>query len=152
MLRVMLEYLHPWTNSAGFFIAAVRGGIRRPASMSSCSITIHIGGIHIEYLLRPGSTFAVFPNKPAARSRDQSPTAARIASITIGPGDTANLRWLNGYSPPRDLEGRRVAYNPTPARDRHGRHLVTVDGGDPDLVITVEQWYSRTANGRHPRR
>src|SRR2546427_7354056 len=38
----------------------------------------------------------------------------------------------------RSLEGRRIAYNPTPRGVALVRHLVAADGGDPDCVITVD--------------
>jgi len=151
-VRVMLEYLHPWTNSAGFFIAADQGGIRRPASMSSCPSRIHIGGIHSNtyYARNRRSPFSQ-TNRLLVR-RDHHQPLLGIASINHRAMETLQTAVATGIRRPRDLEGRRVAYNPTPRGIAMVRHLVTVDGGDPDLVITVDSGTRETANGRHPRR
>jgi len=137
-IRVMLEYLHPWTNSAGFFVAANEGWYRAGGLDVELSITDPRRGDSLEYLTRKEGAFGVFPTNRLFVHKQLRHPVVGIASINHRAMETIQTARATGIRRPRDLEGRRIAYNPTARGVAMVRHLVTVDGGNPDLVISVD--------------
>jgi NitT/TauT family transport system substrate-binding protein len=137
-VRVTLEYLHPWTNSAGFFIAAREGWYRDVGLDVELSVADPGRGDSLEYLSRGETTFAVFPANRLLVRRERGEPVTGIAAINHRAMETIKTAAATGIKRPRDLEGRRIAYNPTPRGVAMVRHLVAADGGDPDRVITVD--------------
>ncbi|MCO6006883.1 ABC transporter substrate-binding protein [Actinoallomurus purpureus] len=134
----MLEYLHPWTNSAGFFVAAGEGWYRDAGLDVELSVVDPSRGDPLDYLSRHEATFAVFPTNRLLVRRERGQRLIGIASINHRAMETVQTAVTTGIRRPRDLEGRRIAFNPTPRGVAMVRHLVAADGGDPDRVITVD--------------
>lgn len=136
--RLLLGYYHPWPNDAGFTLARAQG------RYDDAGLELRIGvvdpgrGDTLAHLARDEADLGVVPSNRllAARARGQRVTAVAAVNQT-GLETLHSLRSL-GVSRPRDLEGRRVALNPTPRGLAMVRHLVRVDGGDPDRVGIVD--------------
>jgi NitT/TauT family transport system substrate-binding protein len=137
-IRVTLEYLHPWTNSAGFFIAAHEGWYSDLGLDVELTVPDPGRGDSLEYLSRGETTFAVFPTNRLLVRRERGEPLRGVAAINHRAMETIKTARSTGIQRPRDLEGLRVAYNPTPRGTAMVRHLVAADGGDPDKVITVD--------------
>lgn len=136
--RLMLGYYHPWPNDAGFTLA------RHLGRYAGAGVDLHIAvvdpgrGDTLAHLARDEADLGVVPSNRllAARARGQRVTA--VAAVNqVGLETLHSLRSL-GVTRPRDLEGRRVALNPTPRGLAMVRHLVRTDGGDPDRVAIVD--------------
>ena len=137
-VRVRLEYLHPWTNSAGFFVAATQGWYADAGLDVELSVVDPLRGDSLEYLARHETDFAVFPTNRLLLRRERHEPLVAVASINHRAMETIQTVRATGITRPRELAGRRVAFNPTPRGIAMVRHLVSADGGDPDRVITVD--------------
>lgn len=136
--RLLLGYYHPWPNDAGFTLA------RHEGRYAAAGLDLHVGvvdpgrGDTLAHLDRAEGDLGVVPSNRllAARARGQRVTA--VAAVNqVGLETLHSLRSL-GITRPRDLTGRRVALNPTPRGLAMVRHLVRVDGGDPDRLTIVD--------------
>lgn len=137
-VRVMVEYLHPWTNSAGLFVAAQQGWFRDAGLDVELSSVDPARGDSLEYLAKGEAAFAVFPTNRLFVRRARGERLTAIAAVNQRGMETIQTHPASGIGRPRDLEGRRIAFNPTPRGVAMVRHLVAADGGDPDRVITVD--------------
>jgi NitT/TauT family transport system substrate-binding protein len=137
-LRLLLEYFHPWPNAAGFFVARARGFYA--AAGLDVAIGVHdpARGDTLAHLLRQEADLGVFPPNRLLVRREAGEKLAAVATVNHVALETIQTFAGSGITRPRDLAGRRVAYNPTPRGRAMVRHLVAADGGDPDQVITVD--------------
>lgn len=136
--RVMLEYFHPWPNSAGFYLARERGWYRQHGLELALQLPDPWHGDGLAHLLRGDCDFAVFPsNRLLVRRAGGEPLRA-IAAINQCGLEAIQTLADTGIARPRDLAGRRLAMNPTPRGLAMVRHLVAGDGGDPDAVVVVD--------------
>ncbi|GLY16964.1 myristoyl transferase [Kineosporia sp. NBRC 101677] len=136
-LRVVLEYLHPWTNSAGFFVASHQGWFAQEGLDVELTVADPSRGDSLAYLSRYEADFAVFPsNRLLVRRAAHEPLKA-VAAINHRGMETILTTTATGITRPRELEGRRLALNPTPRGLAMVRHLVEADGGDFDRVVVV---------------
>jgi NitT/TauT family transport system substrate-binding protein len=137
-LRVMLDYIHPWPNAAGFFVARDRGWYANVGL--DVELTVHdFGrGDTLAYLARSEVDFGVFPSNRLLVRRERREPLIGLAAVNQTGLETIQARRASGISRPRDLEGHRIAYGPTPRGRAMVSHLVRVDGGDPSLVTTVD--------------
>jgi len=137
-VRVVLEYLHPWTNSAGLFIASHQGWFGAQGLDVELSTIDPLRGDSLAYLSRRETDFAVFPTNRLLYRRERHEPLVGIASINHRGMETILTTRSTGITRPRELEGRRVGFNPTPRGVAMVRHLVAIDGGDPDRIVTVD--------------
>jgi ABC-type nitrate/sulfonate/bicarbonate transport system substrate-binding protein len=140
-VRVMLEYFHPWTNAAGFYVASREGWYRDAGLDVELTVFDPQRGDTLEHLARGEVHLGVFPtNRLLVRSAAGQPLQA-VASINHRGMETIQTVAGRGIDRPRDLAGKRLALNPTPRGVAMVRHLVAADGGDPDAVILVDSGY-----------
>ena len=140
-VRVMLDYFHPWPNSAGFYNARERGWYRDAGLDVELVVQDPGRGDTLEYLSRGEVDFGVFPpNRLLARRAAGLPLVA-VAAVNHRALEAIQTVVGTGITRPRDLAGRRLAYNPTPRGRAMVRHLVAADGGDPDTVVTVDSGF-----------
>lgn len=140
-VRVILEYFHPWPNSAGFYVARERGWYAE-AGLDVELATYDPGrGDSLAYLARGEADFAVFPANRLLNRREAGESVLSIAAINHRAMETIASVTGRGVERPRDLAGRRLAMNPTPRGLAMVRHLVAADGGDPDAVRIIDAGY-----------
>ncbi len=137
-LRVMLEYFHPWPNSAGFYLARERGWYAERGLEPVLQTPDSWHGDGLDHLLRGDCDFAVFPSNRLLVRRAAGEPLRAIAAINQCGLETIQTLAGTGIARPRDLAGRRLAMNPTPRGRAMVRHLVAADGGDPDAVVIVD--------------
>ncbi|MHC1479841.1 ABC transporter substrate-binding protein [Frateuria aurantia] len=137
-LRLVLEYFHPWPNSAGFYYARDQGWYQQ------AGLDVHIvlpdpgHGDSLAHLLAGEADFAVAPsNRLLVRRAGQQPVKG-IAAINHRGLESIQTLLDTGIKRPRDLQGRRLAMNPTPRGLAMVRHVVQLDGGDFDQVMIVD--------------
>ncbi|MGY4533131.1 putative hydroxymethylpyrimidine transport system substrate-binding protein [Pseudomonas sp. TE3786] len=137
-VRVMLEYFHPWPNSAGFYLARERGWYQEVGLDVELVVHDPFRGDTLEHLLNGAADFGVFPSNRLLVRRGLSQPLQGIAAINHGGLESIQTLTDSGIRRPRDLAGKRLALNPTPRGLAMVRHLVSNDGGDPDAVILVD--------------
>ncbi|MFF7329901.1 ABC transporter substrate-binding protein [Streptomyces sp. NPDC008150] len=140
-IRVMLDYFHPWPNSAGFFVARDRGWYSEAGLDVELSVQDPGRGDTLEYLARRQADFGMFPPNRLLVRRAQGQPLIGTAAVNHRALEAVQTITGRGIERPRDLAGKRVAYNPTPRGRAMVRHLVAADGGDPDAVVTVDAGY-----------
>ncbi|MET9085456.1 ABC transporter substrate-binding protein [Streptomyces sp. NPDC004237] len=138
-IRVMLDYFHPWPNSAGLYISRARGWFDAAGLDVELVVQDPGRGDTLEYLARGEVDFGIFPpNRLLARRALHGQPLIAVAAVNHRGLEAVQTTRSTGITRPRDLAGRRLAYNPTPRGRAMVRHLVAADGGDPDAVITVD--------------
>jgi len=137
-VRLMLEYFHPWPNSAGFFFARAMGWFAE----ADIELEIRVPDVHRgdarEHLARGEVEFGVVPTK-----RFLASLCAMEGLVALGAVNQCSLEAIhsvrsNRIARPRDLCGKRVSMNPTSRGRAMLRHLIEADGGDPGDVIIVD--------------
>jgi putative hydroxymethylpyrimidine transport system substrate-binding protein len=137
-VSLALEYFHPWPNSAGFYLARELGGYER-AGIDLELRTVDPGrGDTLAYLARGEVDLGIFPSNRLLVRREQGDDLVAIAAINQRGLETVRTRTDSGIDRPRDLEGRRIALNPTPRGRAIVRDFVAGDGGNPDRVELVD--------------
>ncbi|WOX14285.1 ABC transporter substrate-binding protein [Streptomyces sp. N50] len=138
-IRVMLDYFHPWPNSAGLYVARARRWYEEAGLDVELVVQDPGRGDTLEYLARGEVDFGIFPpNRLLARRAEHGQPLIAVAAINHRGLEAIQTTTSTGITRPRDLAGRRIAYNPTPRGRAMVRHLVAADGGDPDAVIGVD--------------
>ncbi|MFG3023216.1 ABC transporter substrate-binding protein [Streptomyces sp. NPDC048254] len=138
-IRVMLDYFHPWPNSAGLYVARAHGWYAAAGLDVELVVQDPGRGDTLEYLARGEVDFGIFPpNRLLDRRAALGQPLVAVAAINHRGLEAIQTTTSTGISRPRDLAGRRLAFNPTPRGRAMVRHLVAADGGDPDAVITVD--------------
>jgi putative hydroxymethylpyrimidine transport system substrate-binding protein len=140
MVRISLvqEYFHSWPNSAGFYLARSRGwyadaGIDLELRTVDAGRTDGLG-----YLIAGEADLAVAPSNRLLVRREAGASVVGIAAVNQRGLETLRARANSGIERIRDLQGRRIAYNPTPRGHAIVRELLASDGADPDDYIAVD--------------
>jgi putative hydroxymethylpyrimidine transport system substrate-binding protein len=137
-VSLALEYFHPWPNSAGFYVARDRGWYR-DAGIDLEIRTVDPGrGDALAYLARDEVQLGIFPTNRLLVRREAGEDIVAVAAINQRGLETVRARADSGIARLRDLEGKRIAYNPTPRGNAIVRSLIAGDGGDPDNYVTVD--------------
>ncbi|WP_369149124.1 ABC transporter substrate-binding protein [Streptomyces sp. R44] len=138
-IRVMLDYFHPWPNSAGFYVARARRWFAEAGLDVELVVQDPGRGDTLEYLAQGEVDFGVFPpNRLLARRAAQGQPLIAVAAVNHRGLEAIQTTTSTGIKRPRDLAGRRIALNPTPRGLAMVRHLVAADGGDPDAVAIID--------------
>ncbi len=140
-IKIVLEYFHPWPNSAGFYVARERGWYAEAGFDVELTTYDPARGDSLAYLARAEADFAVFPANRLLVRREEGEPVLGVAAINHRAMETIASTLGRGVERPRDLAGRRLAMNPTPRGLAMVRHLVAADGGDPDAVDIVDAGY-----------
>ncbi|MFD7133049.1 ABC transporter substrate-binding protein [Streptomyces sp. NPDC059894] len=137
-IRVMLDYFHPWPNAAGFYTARDRGWYRDAGLDVELVVQDPGVGDTLEYLTRRRVDFGVFPPNRLLARRARGERLIGVAAVNHRGLEAVQTVTGKGITRPRDLAGRRIAFNPTPRGRAMIRHLIAADGGDPDSFVTVD--------------
>ena len=137
-VSVMLEYFHPWTNSAGFYLARARGFYAAAGLAVEFRVADPAWGDALAYLARGDVDFAICPSNRLLVRRDGGQRLLGVAAINHRALEMVQAIAGRGIERPRDLAGRRVAMNPTPRGLAMVRHLVAADGGNPAAVAVID--------------
>ncbi|MEV6497101.1 ABC transporter substrate-binding protein [Streptomyces prunicolor] len=138
-IRIMLDYFHPWPNSAGLYVARARRWYAEGGLDVELVVQDPGRGDTLEYLARGEVDFGIFPpNRLLARRAEHGQPLIAVSAINHRGLEAIQTTTSTGITRPRELAGRRIAYNPTPRGRAMVRHLVAADGGDPDAVISVD--------------
>ncbi|RQR73174.1 MULTISPECIES: ABC transporter substrate-binding protein [unclassified Burkholderia] len=137
-ITLMLEYFHPWTNAAGFYLARDEGWFAEEGLDVEIVVPDPARGDALGHLARHDVDFGVFPSNRLFVQREAGHPLVSIAAINHRALETIQTVAATGIARPRDLAGRRLAMNPTPRGIAMVRHLVAHDGGDPDAVTIVD--------------
>ncbi|MGR3868191.1 ABC transporter substrate-binding protein [Streptomyces graminifolii] len=138
-IRVMLDYFHPWPNSAGLYVARARRWYEEAGLDVELVVQDPGRGDTLEYLSRGEVDFGIFPpNRLLARRAEHGQPLIAVSAINHRGLEAIQTTTSTGITRPRELAGRRIAFNPTPRGRAMVRHLVAADGGDPDAVIGVD--------------
>jgi putative hydroxymethylpyrimidine transport system substrate-binding protein len=137
-ISLALEYFHPWPNSAGFYVARERGWFA-DAGIDLEIRTVDPGrGDALAYLARDEVQLGIFPSNRLLVRREVGDDLVAFAAINQRGLETVRARADSGIARLRDLEGKRIAYNPTPRGNAIVRNLIAGDGGNPDNYVTVD--------------
>jgi NitT/TauT family transport system substrate-binding protein len=134
----MLDYVHPWPNAAGFYVARHRGWYRDAGLDVELVTHDLVRGDTLAYLARHEVDFGVFPSNRLLARRERGEPLIGVAAVNQTGLETIQARRDAGIGRPRDLEGKQIAYGLTPRGRAMVSHVVAHDGGDPAKVISVE--------------
>lgn len=137
-VRLMVGYFHPWPNDAGYYVASAEGWYREYGLDVEIVAPDPLRGDALAHLSRQEVDVAVFPTNRLLVRRENGEPLVGIASVNHVQMETIMTVGSTGIERPADLAGRRLAFNPTPRGRAMVRHLVALDGGDPDAVIEVD--------------
>jgi putative hydroxymethylpyrimidine transport system substrate-binding protein len=137
-VSLALEYFHPWPNSAGFYVARDRGWYRELGIDLELRVVDYGRGDALEHLARGEVDLGIFPSNRLLVRREAGQDLVAIAAVNQRGLETVRTRIDSGIGRLRDLEGRRIAYNPTPRGTAVVRSLIEGDGGNPDNYIPVD--------------
>jgi NitT/TauT family transport system substrate-binding protein len=134
----MLEYFHPWPNSAGFYLARERGWYQAAGLDLEIRVFDPARGDTLAHLLRNEVEFGVFPSNRLLVRRERAEPLIGIAAINHGGLETVQTVRRTGITRPRELAGRRIAMGPTPRGIALLHHLIAEDGGDPRAAVIID--------------
>jgi ABC-type nitrate/sulfonate/bicarbonate transport system substrate-binding protein len=137
-VRVVLDYLHPWPNAAGFYVARARGWYEAAGLDVELRTHDYGWGDTLEYLAQGLAEFGVFPPNRLLVRRERGEPLAAIAAVNHQGLEAIQVARSSGITRPRELGGRRIGYAPTPRGRAMVQAAVAADGGDPDSVVTVD--------------
>ncbi len=137
-LRILVGYFHPWTNEAGLYVASAAGHYRAEGLDVAIGAIDPLRGDGLAHLVREEVDFAVVPSSRLLVRRELGERLIGVAAINHRAMEAIQTNKSTGIDRPRALAGKRLALNPTPRGVAMVRHLVRVDGGDPDAVELVD--------------
>jgi ABC-type nitrate/sulfonate/bicarbonate transport system substrate-binding protein len=137
-VRVVLDYLYPWPNSAGLFVARDRGWYTEAGLDVELRVHDYGWGDTLEYLSRGQAEFGLFPPNRLLVRRERGERVVAVAAVNHEGLEAVQVAVKSGVKRPRDLAGRRVGYTPTPRGRAMVAGIVAADGGDPATVQTVD--------------
>lgn len=136
-VRVMLDYVHPWPNAAGFYVARDQGWYQEAGLEVELTTHDYGRGDTLAHLSRFEVDFGVFPSNRLLVRREKGEPLVGVAAVNQTGLETIQAIRGAGISRPRDLEGHRIGYGPTPRGKAMVSHLISADGGDPSKIVTV---------------
>lgn len=131
-LRLAVGYFHPWSNDAGFLVAAADG------ADLTVSAADPLRGDALQAVCDGAADLAVVPTNRLLMRRERGQDVVAFAAVNHVALETVQTLASTGIRRPRDLAGRTLALNPTPRGLAMVRHLVAGDGGDPDAVQVLD--------------
>ena len=136
-IRVILEYFHPWTNSAGFYYAREQGWYEEIGLDVELATYDPARGDTLAYLNRGEAQFGIFPTNRllVLREKVEGPSVIGVAAINHGGMETIQTIKRTGIQTPADLSGKRIAMNPTPRGIAMVKHLIAANGGVPEFEV-----------------
>lgn len=137
-LRLAPGYFVPWPNDAGSLVAAARDWYREAGIDVRHAVVDPLRGDTLEHLLDGVVDLAVAPTNRLFVRREAGDPLVAVAALNHRAMETVQTLWDRGITRPAELAGRRLALNPTPRGLAMVRHLVAVDGGDPDELRIVD--------------
>jgi len=137
-VRVMLDYVHPWPNAAGFYVARERGWYREAGVDVELTTHDYGRGDTLAHLARYEVDFGVFPSNRLLVRRERREPLVGVAAVNQTGLETIQVRRSAGVRRPGELEGHRIGYGQTPRGRAMVSHLVSSDGGDPLKVESID--------------
>ena len=132
--RVMLEYVHPWPNHAGLFLARRNGGFARAGlDVELISDGYDRGGAPA-MLARGEYDVASLRLGHVLQSRSTGVPFVAVATLNQRQLGAVITTPATGISRFADLEGKTVAVPPVARLIHEVREAVAADGGDPTLI------------------
>ncbi len=138
LFRVQLEFFHPWTNHAGFYVARDRG------LYAAAGLDVEINGRDpdrgdtLAHIVRGDVELGFVPlNRLFAARLDGAPVRS-VAAVNHRPLESLLTVAGTGIARPRDLGGRRVGLPRSGRLRAMVRDVVARDGGEADAVTFVE--------------
>lgn len=137
-ITLVLEYFHPWPNSAGFYVAREAGWYAdQGIDLEIRTVDPGIGD-GLEHVNRGLADLAVFPTNRLLVRAERGEQLHALIAINQRGLETVRTLEQSGIRTLADLEGRRLALNPTPRGLAIVRDLVERAGGDFDRVELVD--------------
>jgi NitT/TauT family transport system substrate-binding protein len=134
----MLDYVHPWPNAAGFYVARERGWYDEVGLDVELTTHDYARGDTLAHLARGEVDFGVFPSNRLLVRRECHEPLVGVAAVNQTGLETIQVRRSAGIDRPRELAGHRIGYGQTPRGRAMVSHLVSRDGGDASKVLSVD--------------
>lgn len=138
VVRVRTEYLHPWPNAVGVYLARDRNLF----SAHGLDVEITVGdparGDAAAHLDRGEVDFGFVPPNRLLAQRERGVRIVGVAAINQRPLESLISITRHGIERPSDAVGKRVGFAPSPRIAELLRTAVRADGGDPDAVEIVD--------------
>lgn len=137
-VKLHLDYYHPWSNNAGFYLARERGYYLDHGLDVEIFVSDPFRGDSIARVAHAEGEFAVNYTNRLLVQRELGVRVRSVAALNRGPLEALMSLPDRNIERPKDLEGKRVGIPRSPRLLALLRHLVQKDGGDPDRVSPVE--------------
>lgn len=137
-VRLMLEYFHPWTNAAGFYLARAKGWFARAGLDVEIVVRDDARGDTLDHVMRGDVQLGVCPTRRVLARYETGEPVCGVAAVNQRSLEAIHSVSGRGIARPRDLCGRRVALNPTKRARALLADIVRADGGDSDTVKLVD--------------
>jgi NitT/TauT family transport system substrate-binding protein len=137
-LRVGAAYFHLWPNDAGLLLASDAGLFARAGLDVELGVPDPLRGDALSHLVGGSIDFALCPPNRLLVRAERGEDVIGVAAINHRGLETIQTVAGLGIERPRDLEGRRIALNPTPRGLAMISTVVAADGGDPEAVQIVD--------------
>jgi NitT/TauT family transport system substrate-binding protein len=138
LVRVGLEFFHPWTNHAGLYLARERGWYADAGVEVDVNGLDHGRGDTVAHLARRDLDLALVPLNRLYAARLAGVPVRSVAAVNHRPLESLLTLEAGGITRPRHLAGRRVGLPSSGRLKAMVRDVVARDGGDPDEVTFVE--------------
>lgn len=137
ILNVRLEYVHPWPNAAGLFIARNEGFLQEKGIDFEITFGGYDRGDPVTLLNRGEADIAIVPPNRLISARANGANVVGIAAINQRPLEALITTNKTGITRPKDLSGHSVGLMPSKRLETFIKQTVAIDGGDPDTVNIV---------------
>jgi NitT/TauT family transport system substrate-binding protein len=134
----MLDYVHPWPNATGFYVAREMGWYKQAGLDVELTTHDYARGDTLAHLARYEVDFGVFPSNRLLVRRERHEPLVGVAAVNQTGLETIQVLRSSGISRPGELEGHSIGYGLTPRGRAMVSHLVSLDGGDFSKVQSVE--------------
>ena len=138
LVRIGLEFFHPWTNHAGLYVARDLG------LYSAAGLEVDLNGRDpdrgdtVAYLARRELELGFVPLNRLFAARVAGVPVRSVAAVNHRPLESLLTLADRGIGRPRDLAGRRVGLPSSGRLRAMVRDVVARDGGDAEAVTFVE--------------
>lgn len=132
-----LEYVHPWPNAAGLYVARNENLLKDKGIDFEITFGGYDRGDPVTLLARGEADLAIVPPNRLIAARANGLRVVGVAAINQTPLEAVISTIATGISRPRDLEGKRIGLLPSARLETFVKLIVEKDGGDPSAVKLV---------------
>lgn len=130
---VRCEYVHPWPNAAGLFIARAKKLLLNQGIDFNITFGGYDQGDPVSLLIRGECDVAIVPPNRLVNARNNGADVVAVAALNQYPLESV-ISTTDKIRTPKDLCGRTLGMMPSARLETLVKTAVAFDGGDPEEV------------------